>query len=45
MRMEVIFSFKIWGLYRVYLYAEPKRFDTMIHPVGAGTSVLGWGVE
>ena len=28
--MEAIFFLKIWGLYRVYLYAEPERFDTMI---------------
>ena len=28
--MEAIFSLKIWGSYRVYLYAEPERFDTMI---------------
>ena len=30
LRMEAIFSLKIWGSYRVYLYAEPERFDTMI---------------
>ena len=24
------FSLKIWGSYRVYLYAEPERFDAMI---------------
>ena len=30
LRMEVIFSFNKWGSYRVYLYAEPERFDTMI---------------
>ena len=30
LRMEAIFSIKIWGSYRVYLYAEPERFDTMI---------------
>ena len=28
--MEAIFSLKVWGSYRVYLYAEPERFDTMI---------------
>ena len=28
--MEAIFSLKICGSYRVYLYAEPERFDTMI---------------
>ena len=28
--MEAIFSLKIWGSYRVYLHAEPERFDTMI---------------
>ena len=28
--MEAIFSLKIGGSYRVYLYAEPERFDTMI---------------
>ena len=28
--MEAIFSFKIWGSYRIYLYAELKRLDTMI---------------
>ena len=28
--MEAIFSLKIWGSYRVYLCAEPERFDTMI---------------
>ena len=28
--MEAIFFLKIWGSYRVYLYAEPERFDTMI---------------
>ena len=28
--MEAIFSLKIWGSYRVYLYVEPERFDTMI---------------
>ena len=28
--MEAIFSLKSWGSYRVYLYAEPERFDTMI---------------
>ena len=30
LRMEAIFSLKNWGSYRVYLYAEPERFDTMI---------------
>ena len=30
LRMEAIFSLKILGSYRVYLYAEPQRFDTMI---------------
>ena len=30
MRMEAIFSLKNCGSYRVYLYAEPERFDTMI---------------
>ena len=30
LRMEAIFSLKIWGSYRVYPYAEPERFDTMI---------------
>ena len=30
LRMEAIFSLKIWGSYRVFLYAEPERFDTMI---------------
>ena len=30
LRMEATFSLKICGSYRVYLYAEPKRFDTMI---------------
>ena len=30
LRMEAIFSLQIWGSYRVYLYAEPERFDTMI---------------
>ena len=30
LRMEAIFSLKIWGSYRVYLYAEPERFDVMI---------------
>ena len=30
LRMEAIFSLKIWGSYRVYLYAEPEWFDTMI---------------
>ena len=29
-RMKAIFSLKIWGSYRFYLYAEPERFDTMI---------------
>ena len=28
--MEAIFSLKIWGSHRVYLYAELERFDTMI---------------
>ena len=28
--MEAIFSLKIWGSYRVYLHAEPERFDTMV---------------
>ena len=28
--METIFILKIWGSYRVYLYAEPEQFDTMI---------------
>ena len=28
--MEAIFSLKNWGSYRVYLYAELQRFDTMI---------------
>ena len=28
--MEAIFSLKIWGSYRVYLYAEPERFDAMV---------------
>ena len=28
--MDAIFSLKIWGSYRVYLSAEPERFDTMI---------------
>ena len=28
--METIFSLKILGSYRVYLYAKPERFDTMI---------------
>ena len=28
--MEATFSLKNWGSYRVYLYAEPERFDTMI---------------
>ena len=28
--MEAICSLKIWGSYRVYLYSEPERFDTMI---------------
>ena len=27
---RLFFSLKIWGLYRVYLYVEPERFDTMI---------------
>ena len=30
LRMQAIFSLKIWGSYRVYLYAEPERFDTII---------------
>ena len=30
LRMEAIFSFNKWGSYRVYLHAEPERFDTMI---------------
>ena len=30
LRMEAIFSLKIWGSYQVYLYAEPERFGTMI---------------
>ena len=30
LRMEAIFSLKIGGSYRVYLCAEPGRFDTMI---------------
>ena len=30
LQMEAIFSLKIWGSYRVYLYAEPERFDTKI---------------
>ena len=30
LRMEVIFSLKIWGSHQVYLCAEPERFDTMI---------------
>ena len=28
--METIFSLKIWGSNRVYLYVKPERFDTMI---------------
>ena len=28
--MEATFSLKIWGSYRVCLYAEPERFDTML---------------
>ena len=30
LRMEAIFSLKIWDSYRVYLYAEPEWFDAMI---------------
>ena len=30
LRMEAILSLKIWGSYRVYLYAGPEWFDTMI---------------
>ena len=30
LRMEAIFSLRIWGSYRVYLCTEPERFETMI---------------
>ena len=36
--MEAIFSLKKWCSYRVYLDAEPERFDTMI----IGESDTNW---
>ena len=30
MEARMIISLQIWGSYRVYLYAEPERFDTII---------------